>query len=116
MNQGTRDILINAQYDGGLVWEIQLAVTSHLDKKQDMLDKYNHFLYELKRNKLGPISECVSIWSSLEQRSLYFEQLIKKRKDKGSKCTIKHIGKKCKEGDLTEFSEFKRSIICQGCK
>jgi len=31
---------MNAQYDGGLVWEIQLAVTSHVDKKQDLLDKY----------------------------------------------------------------------------
>lgn len=75
LNQGTRDIMINAQYGGGLVWEIQLAVTSNVDKKQDMLDKYNHFLYELKRAKLGPISECVSIWSSLEQKSIYFEQL-----------------------------------------
>ena len=64
--------MINAQYDGGLVWEIQLAVTSNVDKKQELLDNYNHFLYELKRAKLGPISESVSIWSSLEQRSIYF--------------------------------------------
>lgn len=75
LNQGTRDILINAQYNNGLVWEIQLSVTSTIDKKQDLLDKYNHFLYELKRASLGPLSENVSIWATLEQRSSYFEKL-----------------------------------------
>jgi hypothetical protein len=34
LNQGTRDILINAQYNSGLVWEIQLSVNSVVDKKQ----------------------------------------------------------------------------------
>ncbi len=82
--------MINAQYDGGLVWEIQLSVTSRVDKKQDLLDKYNHFLYELKRSQLGPISECVSIWSSLEQRSIYFELLYLKKKAKGLKGRIEH--------------------------
>lgn len=116
LNQGTRDILINAQYDNGLVWEIQLAVTSHADKKQDLLDKYNHFLYELKRSKLGPLSECVSIWSSLEQRSIYFEQLILNKKTKSFKCAIRHKGNKCKDDEIENFTEFKRPIICYGCK
>ena len=56
LSHGTRDILINAQLGKGLVCEIQLAVISNIDKKQELLDQYNHFLYELKRAKLGPLS------------------------------------------------------------
>jgi hypothetical protein len=77
LNQGTRDIMINAQINKGLPCEIQLSVTSNTDKKQELLDHYNHFLYELKRSKLGPITENVSIWSTLEQRFSHFEQLMK---------------------------------------
>jgi hypothetical protein len=114
LNQGTRDILINAQYDGGLVWEIQLAVTSHIDKKQELLDKYNHVLYELKRAKLGPISECVSIWSSLEQRSIYFEELSQNKKPGVSSGWVYHDKPDiCKPED---FCLFKRPIICFCCK
>ena len=69
---GTRDIMINGQINRGLVCEIQLAVTNNSDKKQELLDSYNHFLYELKRSELGPITENVSIWSNLEQRYSYF--------------------------------------------
>jgi len=53
---GTRDILINAQISRGIPCEIQLAVASNMEKKQEMLDQYNHFLYELKRAKLGSIT------------------------------------------------------------
>jgi hypothetical protein len=76
LGNGTRDILINAQIGKGLVCEIQLAVISNMDKKQEQLDQFNHFLYELKRAKLGPISENAAIWSTLEQRANYFESLI----------------------------------------
>jgi hypothetical protein len=65
LHLGTRDIMINARINKGLTCEIQLAVTSTSDKKQELLDQYNHFLYELKRSKLGPITENVSIWSTL---------------------------------------------------
>jgi hypothetical protein len=34
LNLGTRDIMINAQINKGLVCEIQLSVTSSSDKKQ----------------------------------------------------------------------------------
>ena len=56
LSMGTRDILINAQVGRGLVCEIQLAVASNMEKKQELLDQYNHFLYELKRAKLGSIT------------------------------------------------------------
>ena len=65
--------MVNAEIYGGLVCEIQIAVTSSSsDKKQELLDGYNHFLYELKRSELGPLNENVSIWSNLEQRYAYF--------------------------------------------
>lgn len=74
LSTGTRDILINATFTpGGLVGEIQLAVISNIDKKQELLDQYNHFLYELKRAKLGSITENASIWSALEQRATFFK-------------------------------------------
>ena len=72
LGTGTRDILINAQTSRGVVCEIQLAVASNMEKKQELLDQYNHFLYELKRAKLGSITESASIWSNLEQRARFF--------------------------------------------
>jgi hypothetical protein len=72
LHLGTRDILINAQLNKGLICEIQLAVTNNVDHKQELFDKYEHFLYELQRSTLGSITENVSIWTSLEQRSSYF--------------------------------------------
>lgn len=49
-----------------------------------MLDKYNHFLYELKRAALlGPLIENVSIWSSSEQKSSYFDQLTERKFSRG---------------------------------
>lgn len=56
LHLGTRDIMINAQINKGLVCEIQISVTSQSDKKQELLDSYNHFLYELKRSNLGPLT------------------------------------------------------------
>jgi len=44
---------------------MQLSVVSNFESKQEKLDSYNHFLYELKRSKLGPLSENVSIWTVL---------------------------------------------------
>lgn len=72
--------MINAQIDRGIPCEIQLGVASNMEKKQELLDQYNHFLYELKRAKLGSITESASIWSALEQRGKFFNTLIKKDK------------------------------------
>ena len=79
---GTRDILINGQLGEGLVCEIQLSVSSKVEKKQELLNHYEHFLYELVRSKLGPISECANIWSALEQKTIFFKEILKKNKNK----------------------------------
>ena len=84
LSQGTRDVMINGKFGNGPVCEIQLAICSSADIKQDLLDKYNHFLYELKRSKnLGPLIENISIWTSIEQRSLYFDELTERKFDEG---------------------------------
>jgi hypothetical protein len=115
LNSGTRDILINAQVGKGLVCEIQLGVTSTLEKKQELLDQYNHFLYELKRAKLGAITESASIWSALEQRARFFEEEIMKD-------VIKPVGQKAHPciSDFTKSEsrrmvKFSRPIICASC-
>lgn len=55
--------------------QLSVASNNNIETKQEKLDSYNHFLYELKRSKLGPLSENVSIWTVLEQRSLYFQKV-----------------------------------------
>lgn len=113
LSLGTRDIMINAQINRGLVCEIQLSVTSHSDKKQELLDSYNHFLYELKRSELGSIIENVSIWSNLEQRFSYFEQLINKKSRKRVALQATKVQRhKC---GVPAFRSFKRPLICAHC-
>ena len=59
LNLGTRDINCNLRFKkNGFLSEMQLSVVSNnnIETKQEKLDSYNHFLYELKRAKLGPLS------------------------------------------------------------
>jgi len=66
LSEGTRDILCNIRFKkSGFLSEMQLSVVSNIESKQEKLDYYNHFLYEQKRSKLGPLSENVSIWTVL---------------------------------------------------
>lgn len=55
LESGTRDVLINFMFDGICPCEIQLAVAEKIEEKQAYFDKFNHFLYELKRAYLGPV-------------------------------------------------------------
>ena len=55
LESGTRDVLINIMFNEICPCEIQLAVASQLDQKQVYFDKFNHFLYEIRRAYLGPI-------------------------------------------------------------
>lgn len=119
LRNGTRDILINAQLRKGLVCEIQLAVISNIDKKQEQLDQFNHFLYELKRAKLGPISENAAIWSTLEQRAGYYEGIIgKQEKEVKHNEQPKHSCMQIENSESnTGYAErFTRPIICVSCK
>lgn len=55
LDSGTRDILINFIFDGICPCEMQLAIADQVSEKQKNFDKFNHFLYELKRACFGPI-------------------------------------------------------------
>ena len=113
LEQGTRDIMINGQVNRGLVCEIQLSVTNSSDKKQNLLDNYNHFLYELKRAELGAVTENVSIWSNYEQRFAYFEGLMGKKTLLSGKIRLDMKKHKC---GLNNFKIFKRPLLCVDCK
>jgi hypothetical protein len=117
LNTGTRDILINATLgEGGLVCEIQLAVTSNIDKKQELLDQYNHFLYELKRAKLGSITENASIWSALEQRGTFFQSEVKKDRTNSTGQQAHPCISDFRISENRKVSKFLRPIICASCK
>lgn len=45
LETGTRDILININFMGIYLAEIQLAVEETVDTKQQSFDNFNHFLY-----------------------------------------------------------------------
>lgn len=40
-----------------------------------MYDKFNHYLYEIKRSDLKPVMEAACIWTHLDQRSKTFKKL-----------------------------------------
>ena len=42
-------------------------------------DKFNHFLYELKRANLGPVMEMSTIWSYNDSKSTTFTKQIEKK-------------------------------------
>lgn len=75
---GTRDILVNVNYMGKLLCEIQLAVTDEIDTKQQAFDAFNHYLYEIKRSNLGAIMESACIWAHFDQRSRIYKKIKEK--------------------------------------
>lgn len=75
---GTQDILVNFMFDSICPCEIQLAISEKIDNKQIYFDKFNHFLYELKRANLGPIMEMCIIWSYNDNKSPTFIKEINK--------------------------------------
>jgi hypothetical protein len=55
MKRGTHDILINIRYRDVLC-EIQLGLTYTKNKFIEYSNRFNHYLYELKRSSFGPIT------------------------------------------------------------
>ena len=82
LNLGTRDILINAKFEDEILCEIQLAINAETNPFLYCSDKFNHYLYELKRAPLGPISEMCSIWAANDQRRKAFEEIINAERNK----------------------------------
>jgi hypothetical protein len=55
---------MNILYKNKIIVEMQLAIKQDKSKFIESSNKFNHYLYELKRAKFGPIMEMCSIWMS----------------------------------------------------
>lgn len=117
LSQGSRDILINLQIGKSPLSQLQLSVTNQVQQKQDLLDKYNHFLYELKRaTMLGPLVENVSIWTSLQQKSTYFDEVVRKKFEQNKIIPFIH---KCGQSqkDMSKILlKLMQPMTCTSCK
>lgn len=74
LHRGTKDILLNIMLHEQVLCEIQLAIKSNVSPFILYSDKFNHYVYELKRSIFGPVTEMCSIWKSIDPRS----ELLKK--------------------------------------
>ena len=75
LNQGTRDIMVNIIFKGIFLCEIQLAIQQYVQNKQQSYDSFSHFLYEMRRSRLGPIMESACTWSQFDQRVKIFKTI-----------------------------------------
>lgn len=78
LNKGNKDILINLLYRDEIIVEIQLAIKSEKTKFIECSYNFNHYLYELKRAKFGPIMEMCNIWVSKDLKSKYYLEKTEK--------------------------------------
>lgn len=67
-----------------MIVEMQLAIKQEKSKFVEYSNKFNHYLYELKRAKFGPIMEMCSIWMSQDLRAKFYldklERISKRKK------------------------------------
>lgn len=77
MDTGNRDILMNLRYRNCLSVEIQLATKSNKSHFTEKSNAFNHFIYELKRSKFGPVAEASSIWTNKDSRSADYAKHLK---------------------------------------
>jgi hypothetical protein len=52
-----------------MIVEMQLAIKTQKTKFSECANKFNHYFYEMKRAKFGPIMEMCSIWCSQDARA-----------------------------------------------
>ena len=69
LETGNKDILINFLYRKTIIVEMQLGVKNKVSKKIEYSNAFNHYIYELKRSKFGPLTEMSSIWSTKDPRA-----------------------------------------------
>ena len=74
LEQGTKDVLLNLLFEEKILIEIQLAIDTGKNKFMECSDKFNHFIYEVKRAEFGPISELCSIWMNKDLRADFFKE------------------------------------------
>jgi hypothetical protein len=74
VDTSNKDFLVNVRLNGTpLLCEVQLAITDKSgDEKQEYLNHFSHFMYELSRASYGPIAEAVIINSYLTEFVPFF--------------------------------------------
>jgi hypothetical protein len=85
LSKNTNDILINARFNDSITCEIQLAVKSKQSKFIQYSNKFGHYLYELQRSLMYPITEMCSIWISLDPRADIYSLLRDQQRRKAQK-------------------------------
>ena len=76
LDTGNRDILINLLYRKTLLVEMQLGVKSNKTHFIQNSNAFSHFIYELKRQKFGAITEMCNIWVGKDPRSKIYLRLL----------------------------------------
>ena len=64
LGKGNKDILMNILFEQKVIVEMQLAIKQDKSKFIESSNKFNHYLYELRRAKFGPVMEMSSIWAT----------------------------------------------------
>ena len=67
---------MNILYKSKIIVEMQLAIKQDKSKFIESSNKFNHYLYELKRAKFGPIMEMCSIWMSQNLTAKFLSESI----------------------------------------
>lgn len=105
--------------------EIQLSIKNE-SSFLNYSDQYSHFIYELTRAPMGPISELMNVWNNYSPRSEYFKSKFNKfnRYTPGiRKARIyKYRKNVCKEHNLKQnmdskyyFKSMKLPFWCELC-
>jgi len=56
LKEGTNDILLNIRFNKTHICEMQLAINSDQSNFIKCSNKFNHYIYELKRSIFGPLT------------------------------------------------------------
>ena len=69
---------MNLLYRDEMVVEMQLAIKLDKSKFIECSYNFNHYLYELKRAKFGPIMEMCNIWVNKDLKSKFYLEKLEK--------------------------------------
>ena len=56
---------------------MQLAINSKKSAFIRHSEKFNHFIYELKRAQFGPITEMCKVWMASDLRADFYEEKLR---------------------------------------
>lgn len=111
LKEGTNDILMNVRYKNVFICEAQLAVNSDHSNFIKCSNKYNHFIYEVKRSIFGPISELCSIWRSLDGRCKVYEKMANSKKEQISLLSLLNSCTK----ETHNMQRYNQPFVCSTC-